>query len=183
MRDGSIGADVDLTDVGRARAEALGRYLREREGLGTRWAESSGVRRCRETAALIVGAWEAVTECAELGVSGAFIADPVEAKRSFHEHGTTGVVRAALAGAMVPGFRTVEEGARVVLDLVAARLQHGEGAWLMVSHDAILMPLIAWAAGERFDDDWLAPLDGVVFVRGAAGIQAIWRGRRGDVPG
>lgn len=47
-----------------------------------------------------------------------------------------------------------------------------------VSHDAIVMPVIAALTGERFVGTWLEPLDGMAFALGRGGeLVRIWRGR------
>ena len=44
--------------------------------------------------------------------------------------------------------------------------------------EAIVMPIIAWATGETFTNDWLDPLDGAIVTA----TTLVWRGRAYEVP-
>ncbi len=176
---GEPGDDVGLTAVGEARAEALSRHesLRDRARL---WCESSPVPRCLSTASRL---GVSATPNSLLGAPGAFVTDPARAGEAFLRLGAEAIVRTHLAGHPWPFLRSVEDGARRLLASVAGMLAARGGIGLLVSHDTIVMPVIARITGERFEDTWLDPLDGIVIAgEGESRLRAIWRGRNFNVP-
>ena len=168
---GDSGFDLALTDAGRARAGALGPKLAGAE----RWAVSSPLRRCVETAEC---AGMVPESSALLGAPGPYVVDGDRGGEVFGAHGTEGVVRGQIAGETWGCMRPLVEGATLLLDWLWALLDERGGEGLAVSHDAIVMPTLAWAVGVSFDDTWLAPLDGAVLVPCAI----VWQGRRYEVP-
>lgn len=168
---GQSGAAVRLTDTGRARAQALGRQL---SGPPT-WALSSPLDRCVDTATLI-GATP--VHSAVLGAPGPFVLDPDLGRDLFHGHDIGYVVRGQISGETWGCMRPLAEGARLVHALLAEQVALQPGLGVAVSHDAIVMPYIAWATGHTFADDWLDPLDGLVVTKSAV----FWRGKRFEVP-
>lgn len=159
------GDDLDLTADGEARARLLGRRL----GDGPRWALTSPLLRCRRTAALADFAADASPL---LGAPGPFVVDRVRGGHVFEIHGTDTVVRAHMRGETWSCMRPPAEGARLVLAELRRHLAERPGTGLAVSHDAIVMPIVACLTGETFTDDWLAPLDGLVLT----GDAVFWRG-------
>lgn len=177
---GEHGGEVGLTPIGEARAAALSKQgvFLERPIL---WCDSSPVARCLATArhAGLAARPEVV-----LGDPGAFVTDRARAGEAFLGQGTEVIVRAHIAGHPWPFLRSPEEGARRVLAHIAGALAARRGVGLLVSHDTIVMPVVAWATGERFEGTWLEPLDGVVVVGlGGGAVRVIWRGRGFDVGG
>lgn len=170
MPPGATGDELGLTLAGEARA----RRLDERLGEGPRWALTSPLERCRRTASC---AGFAAEPSELLGAPGPFVIDGARGGVVFRAHGTEAVVRAQLRGETWGCMRGLAEGARLVLDELLGRLASQEGTGLAVSHDAIVMPIIAWVTGESFEDDWLAPIDGAVLTPGAL----FWKGRRHEV--
>lgn len=164
------GDDLDLTADGEARARLLDRRL----GDGPRWALTSPLLRCRRTAALANFTAE---DSSLLGAPGPFVVDRARGSEVFHTHGTDAVVRAHLRGETWSCMRTPADGARLVLAELRRHLAQSTGTGLAVSHDAIVMPIVAWITGHTFADDWLAPLDGLVLTRDGA----FWRGRHHQV--
>lgn len=176
---GEHGADAPLTETGRLRARALADLdlLRARP---LRWCESSPVSRCMET-----GTHAGLTPRPDrlLGDPGVFVTDTEAAGRAFLSLGTEHVVRAHLGGRPSPFLRSPEDGGRRVLSRLGRILKERGGGGLLVSHDTIVMPIIAWITGHLFEDDWLAPLDGIVVSLGPGGGLAIfWKGKVFDVP-
>jgi len=167
---GASGDGLGLTPVGEARARLLG----ERLGDAPRWALTSPLERCRRTASL---AGFAAEPSSLLGEPGPFVIDPARGGVVFNAHGTDAVVRAQLLGETWGCMRALAEGARLVLDELLMRSAAHEGTGLAVSHDAIVMPIIAWVTGENFEGDWLAPLDGAVLTPG----YLFWKGCRYEV--
>lgn len=166
---GDDGTDIGITEEGAARAEALGRLLRDQ---GALWVETSPLRRCRRTAEqLLAGAGQAapITDNTWLGAPGPFVVDRPAGAVLFASVGTEHVVRRQIAGEEWPPMRPTREGVRLLLEDVTRRLRERGGTALCVSHDAILMPVIASLTGERFDGCWLEPLDGMALGLGADG--------------
>lgn len=161
-------ADVDLTPAGYAAVAGLADRLRGR----LRWAASSPFRRCQVTARGLGPEPELDTR---LGRHGPWILDHELAGRQFAALGTEGVVRAQVAGARLPGLRPPEQAVPILLSVALDRLSRGAG--VAVSHDAVLMPAMAWLFGADAADDWLAPLDGFAVELRAAGPVAVWRDR------
>ena len=95
----------------------------------------------------------------------------------FEEHGTPAVVRGQIAGETWGCMRALESGVRELLDELFANLRARGGTGVAISHDAIIMPVIARVTGEHFTEDWLDPLDGVVVT--VSGL--IWRGHIHEV--
>lgn len=164
-------ADFGLTEVGEARARLLGRRL----GDGLRWALSSPLRRCRRTAEL---AGLVAEDSTLLGAPGPFVVDCPRGQEVFESHGTPVVVRAQIRGETWGCMRALEEGAASVVHDLLGRLGARPGTGLAVSHDAIVMPILAWITGETFADRWLDPLDGAILTPDAL----FWEGRAYEVP-
>lgn len=150
-------SDFGLTEVGEARARLLGRRL----GDGLRWTLSSPLRRCRRTAELT---GLVAQDSTLLGAPGPFVVDCRRGQEIFETHGTSAVVRAQIRGETWECMRPLAEGAAGVVRDLLARLDARPGTGLAVSHDAIVMPIIAWITGETFADRWLDPLDGVILT-------------------
>lgn len=183
------GRDVPITPVGHARAATLGRRL----GPRLERAAASPARRCVQTARAALEAAGQRAEVVEhelLGMSGPFVADLGQSMRLAERLGAERVVRALIAGHALPGLRTPAEGTRRMLALVRARLGGGadpsrrpaSGATLLVSHDVILMPVIATCSGDSLAGRWLDPLDGMAFWREGARLVMGWEGRRHLLP-
>ncbi|MBL9099439.1 MAG: histidine phosphatase family protein [Myxococcales bacterium] len=164
------GDDLDLTADGEARARLLDRRL----GDGPRWALTSPLLRCRRTADLANFAADASPL---LGAPGPFVVDRARGVQVFETHGTDAVVRAHLRGETWGCMRPPAEGTHIVLAELGQHLATRPGTGLAVSHDAIVMPIVACLTDELFTDDWLAPLDGLVLTRDAV----FWRGRPYEV--
>jgi broad specificity phosphatase PhoE len=175
---GEHGAEVGLTAIGEARAASLAKH-HVFESRPITWCAASPLPRCLATARC---AGQQATPETLLGEPGAFVTDGALAGEAFLRLGTEAIVRAHLAGHPWPFLRSPEEGARRVLGHIANALAARGGVGLLVSHDTIVMPVIAWATGERFEGTWLEPLDGVVAVRIDGGrVRVIWRGTAFEV--
>lgn len=161
-------ADVDLTDAGYRAADALGAELDGRLA----WTAASPFRRCVATARALGAEPERETR---LGSDGPWVVDSDAAGRAFAELGTERVVAAQVAGKSVPGMRAPEEAVPLLLSAGLDRLARGSGA--CISHDAILMPAMAWLFGADACETWLSPLDGFVLVLTPRGPEVRWRGR------
>jgi len=80
-------------------------------------------------------------------------------------------------------MRPTQEGVGLLIDHVRARQAERRGIGALISHDAIVMPIISLLTDDRFEDRWLGPLDGLILVMEPLGeLYALWRGRRYGVP-
>lgn len=160
---GSFGNDLPITDAGRQAAEALG----ARMGNDLRRIVTSPVRRCLETArALAQGATSSVPieTDARLGAPGAWIEDPAEAEAQFHRLGTRNAYDRLMAGEPVPGLTSLDDGARILLDLLRPP-PDATGLHCFISHDAVIAPLLAWQFPELPPSSlWPDYLDGALFL-------------------
>lgn len=161
-------ADVDLTPRGRVEvaqlAEAVGRRVQ--------WTASSPARRCRQTARIFGREPE---DDSRLGGHGPWVVNPDAAAREFMARGAEGVVRAQVAGLLLEGLRSADEAVPLLLAAGLERAPRGSG--ICVSHDAVLMPAMAWLFGAEAAAEWLAPLAGFRLELGSDRPVAIWRDR------
>lgn len=169
-------ADVDLTERGREQASELARMLPYRPV----WAAVSPFLRCKKTAHLLQ--MEQLEIDQRLGRPGPWVVDEKAGARLFAELGTEGVVRAQIAGSRWPFVRSPREGTKLLLTVASERLAAGRGSGVCVSHDAVLMPVIAALTEDRFPASWLAPLDGFALHYTDDKLRCTWRGRTHEVP-
>lgn len=165
---GDTGRSTPLTDVGERRALALRQHLAD-SGQAPSWGLSSPLLRCTRTAALL---GVHATSSTLLGAPGCFVIDEARGGEVFAQHGVDVVVRAQLEGETWGCTRPLGDGARLLLEALREHMSAQDGTGVAISHDAVLMPAIAWLTGERFVDSWLAPLDGVVITSSSL----VWRG-------
>lgn len=162
-------ADVDLTPAGYDAVAALARTLDGRLA----WTAASPFRRCRVTARGLGPMHEDDTR---LGRHGPWVEEHAEASRQFASLGTEEVVRAQVRGESVPGLRQPEVAVPILLSAGLDRVHRGSGA--CITHDAVLMPAMAWLFGVDAANDWLAPLGGFCLQMRASGPVACWNGRQ-----
>ena len=161
-------ADVDLTPAGYAGGAALGERLAGRLA----WTVASPFLRCRVTAR---GLGCEPTDDTRLGRHGPWIADHALAGLAFAALGTEGVVRRQVAGDVIAGIRPPAEAVPILLSTGLDRINRGSG--VCVSHDAVLMPAMAFLFGAEAAEEWLAPLGGFAVYFRERGPVAVWRGR------
>lgn len=77
--------------------------------------------------------------------------------------------------ASLRGIRGAEDAVPLLLSAGLERAHLGSG--VCVSHDAVLMPAMAWLFGADAVDEWLAPLGGFAVEVRAGGPVAVWRDR------
>lgn len=160
--------DVDLTPAGYADVARLAATLRGR----IRWTAASPFLRCRVTAK---GLGYDPQDDTRLGRHGPWVVDADAAGREFVSRGTEGVVRAQVAGVPLPGIRSADVAVPLLLSAGLDRARLGSG--VCVSHDAVLMPAMAWLFGVDAVAEWLAPLGGFAVELRAGGPVAVWRDR------
>ena len=160
--------DVDLTPQGYADVARLSAVLRGRVS----WTAASPFLRCRATAK---GLGCEPEDDTRLGRHGPWVIDADAAGREFASRGAEAVIRAQVAGLQLEGMRKPEEAVPLLLSAGLERAARGSG--VCVSHDAVLMPAMAWLFGVDAVGEWLAPLGGFAVELRADGPVAIWRGR------
>lgn len=182
LAPGASEHEVDISPEGERRAASLGRMLQSRSGL---WIETSPLRRCHRTAErILLGAAQSadIARNTLLGDPGPFVVDARGGGALFATLGTERVVRGQIAGETWPPLRATAAGARLLVGDLVRRLRQRGGMGIAISHDTIVMPVIAALTGETFERAWLAPLDGIAFARDADDrIYAIWRGARVEI--
>ncbi len=171
-------ADVDLTPAGVLAARSLGRSI----GPSLGWAATSPFLRCRRTARELSGGRDLPTHAdTRLGSHGPWVLDHEAGAVLFASLGMKGVVHAQMAGTRWPCIRSQEDGTRLLLSSALDRIE-GSGSGVSVSHDAVLMPAIAWLTGDTFEGRWLSPLDGFALQKHPRGWRCLWRGAIFEVP-
>jgi len=178
IADGESGHEVTLTPIGRDRARLLADRMAHLGGVV--WVDSSPYLRCLETGELLS---DDVRSCTLLGSPGPFVVDREEGGRVWRIEGNERMVRRQMAGHQWPFMRPTHEGVGLLIDHVRARHAERQGIGALISHDAIVMPIISLFTDDRFEDRWLSPLDGLILVMEPLGeLYALWQGRRYGVP-
>ena len=156
---------AQLTEEGRAQAKALGARLQGRRPHGF---YASPVKRCIDTNLCILEGLGMVGEEARMTVKPhsvlgeAFMTDPDVGKASFGLKKPEQLVLDYLDGESVPGFGTIERGARIILDFVRANIVPGTFS-VFITHDALVMPFRQHFLGDRWSsENWGPPLGGCV---------------------
>lgn len=171
---GSWGDEIRLNEAGMGRAQSLTAALPQEP----RWAISSPIDRCRQTAAIATGSVPAQVETHWLlGAPGPFVVDRSLGQMAFGSLGTRGVVRHLIDTGPLKGFRSAAEGQKLVCDWARSLLGERGGSGILVTHDAIVAPVVARLFGEPFESRWPEFLDGIVFTIDAGGsLLAHWDG-------
>ncbi len=185
---GGGGQRVPLTPYGVRRAAKLGELLHGR----VERAAASTARRCIQTASVVLeaaGQEPSVREHDVLGMNGPFVKELGLARRFSDQLGMGALVRALISGQELKGMRSLHEGTSILLHLIRMRLgltrdpsrQAEPGVTLFVSHDAIIMPVIATCTGDHFEGSWLDPLAGAAFWRDGDQLVLGWQGQLFEV--
>lgn len=161
---GDDGVETDLTPFGYEQSFAFGEQLGKR----LKWAHYSPLLRARRTAELFMKGAKATEPLLSannlLGDPGPFVFDCKLAGQLFASLGTECLVKKHAKGESLEGIRSAKEGAKLFSEHIKELLETQKGLGIMVSHDAIIIPLIAAWTGESFENRWLNPLDGALFV-------------------
>jgi hypothetical protein len=176
--DGDDGTEVDLTPLGYAQSLAFGKRLKQR----LEWAHYSPLLRAKRTVEQFIAGAE-VTDLIPnadnlLGCPGPFVVDCNAGQHLFATLGTECLVKKLASGEYFNGIRTAKEGAQIFLDHLKNLLKSQKGLGIMISHDAILIPLLAAWSGECFKDKWLDSLDGALIVANHQGQLLIYRNNK-----
>ncbi len=173
---GSFGNDLSITEEGRREAVELGELLRGR----IRRVVTSPIFRCVETAEAIRCGGQASCQAATdntLGDPGVWIKDGDAAGDAFLRHGPRGVVARQLAGDALPGMTPIGIGAARFIDLLISDPGEPGEIDVLVSHDAVIAPLLATVLGVRdLAEIWPAYLEGALLCREGDGLAVLWRG-------
>lgn len=163
VADGDDGGDVDITPHGVEVATQLGQQLKQR----LQWANSSPLFRCHRTINVCQEAANVKLSIEDdhlLGNPGPFVVDRVKGGKFFAELGTEEIVRQFVGGRNFDGMKTAVEGTQLFSDHIKSLLKERQGLGLMISHDAIIIPMLAIWCQEDFSNKWLDPLDGVLIT-------------------
>jgi hypothetical protein len=172
---GNDGNEVDLTNFGYKQSLALGKSL----NTVLSWAKHSPLLRAKRTVELIIQGTENTIPSAPsvmLGEPGPFVIDRTHCAKLFSSMSTECLVRQLAAGASFSGMKTAKEGARSFINY-AEKLLINDGLGVLISHDAIIIPMISAWTGESFANQWLNPLDGVLICK-EKHLCIYWKGRR-----
>ena len=175
---GTFGVDVSITANGVVSARRLGEMLSGRRRVSV---TSSPVPRCVQTAeAILQGAGRNIDVVLDrrLGDPGPFVEDPEVAGPLFLKSDVLDIVRHQLSDSEpTPGMRPTSDGVRVLLDLVATGLESRGLLNAYVTHDSILIVLVARLFGMSIDEVGCPNyLDGLLLWRSCGRLQAAWRG-------
>lgn len=165
--DPTFGADLPLTDAGRAMAFACGRALRP-AGAPAEWTFlSSALRRTRLTAAAVaegLGANpDAVSIAPEMGIPGLYVSDP-EALAIYQEaEGGAAYSDRLLRDGVAEGMRPIADIARDVLAWLRAS-DFGTRLVFAATHDIFLACVLAGLnLANVTSKRWVHYLQGVAF--------------------
>ncbi len=173
---GNLGNDVQITLEGKEKAFELGRKLRS---LSLDWCRTSPLLRCTQTIASIgEGYGKRIPHLNSelLGNPGPFVFDGNQATKAFFDHGTEVVVREMIEGQSFPGIRPSNQGSKILLNRLTKFFEFNAGDGICITHDSILMPFIAYYCGEKFHDQWIPPLGGVILVKQKNEFELCWNG-------
>ena len=167
---GSIGVDAQLTENGCQTARELGQSLAH---IPLNKVITSPIDRCFDTGVCFcegygLSAEEAgKTVARDMAVTAAYVNDSEQMKKTFATRPIEQVILDQLSGADLPGFRSLEEGSRFLLDFMTSHMAE-KSLSVFVSHDAIVMPFQAHFCSKSFSmSNWVGYLEGsVVYMEG-----------------
>jgi broad specificity phosphatase PhoE len=175
VSSGDVGFKIDFTPFGYKQSYGLG----ERIGQRLQWAHYSPLLRARHTVEQAISGAEVdevlSSEDNLLGDPGPFVVDCKKGQELFADFGTEHIVKKLSLGANYAGIRSAQEGAKIIKDHVKELLIKQSGLGLMISHDAIIIPIIAAWTGEDFQNKWLDPLDGALILIDSRGKLMVHR--------
>lgn len=184
IRSQADGLSAALTDEGRAAARGLGGRLSDRLA-DTLYA--SPVQRCVDTATLVADAAATRGQAADARVravdllAAAYIEDEETWREEYFADDPRTVTRRYCSGDTIPGFAPLNEATDTLSRWLQAVCRPG-AITLCVTHDIVLVPFLAAAAGITFGPDaWLPYLGGALVTRVNEGIvvRATRSGTRG----
>lgn len=176
-----VGLQTALTEAGTLAAEALGRAL----AADLKDIHTSPILRARATAEAIArgaGRPLAIVDDRLLGHPGVFVADPIRAWANWKTHGAEHMLELLADPGPMPGLRDPAVAAR---RLVAHLVDHDDadpGIHAFITHDALLIPLLAMTWQRPFSPPWPDFLAPVAVWRDAAEIHLHYAGRSVVVP-
>lgn len=156
--------DVPLTEKGIIESNALGSELRIAMPTQSLQIYTSPLRRCvmtSESIAKAIGSEVKIQKAKYLGDPGPFVEDDVLAGSTYYElKNAKRLIRSMNSREHLPGFRTIEDGCRILLDHLI--LSNTPGLSIHVSHDVIIVALIYHLLEFEWNEDiWIDYLEGV----------------------
>jgi|GEM_PF-1206073 len=167
-----------LTEKGRQSSRELGEWMRER-GARISSCMASPVRRCHETAELILrshGASVEVRGIKLLGHIGPFIDDEELAEMTFRLMHMRDICNGLLEGEDVPGFKDLLSGLTPLMDTLSG--DRRPGLSLAVTHDFFIATMAGHALGMSFrGEEWIRFLEPLLLLRDGCQTNVWFRGR------
>lgn len=184
LAPGDVGIALGLTPTGRRQAEALGGILSRRLGR----LHASPLLRCKETAdALAFGAGSPMTGTDDrlLGDPGVFVVDGARALEHWRTRGNDEVMEHLAYGDRIwEGLAEPVGAARRLAAHIAEPLR-ADGppdVHVFVTHDAILLPVVARLLALGLDRNWCPHfLESAIFWREEAALCLAYRDLRGSI--
>ncbi len=178
IKDPFLHEEAMLTEHGRRCSQELGACLREK-GAQVSSCMASPVRRCKETAELILqghGADVDVKDVKLLGHIGPFIDDEEMAEMTFRLMHMQDICNGLLDGEEVPGFKDMVSGLSPLINALSRNRRPGLS--LVVTHDFF----IACIAGHALDmsfrgEEWIRFLEPLLLIRDGCDTRVWFRGR------
>jgi hypothetical protein len=120
-----------------------------------------------------------------LGDPGAFISDAVVAGAAFRSKTLDAIVARLMREETTPeGMRSALAGSRLLIATALRTAPPLGQVHLLVTHDVILLPLLAVLMPEHpLDSLWPGFLEGVALAEDAEGLHFVFRGVRRLLPG
>ncbi len=183
-RGGAVDTVVDneesLNDLGRSRAAELGLFLRRFDSLQM---YSSPIGRCEETCMRLgegYGREYSLEKTELLGMRAPFMLQPDVAYSLMRSLGLYGFLDAYVQGRIDRKVAMpCEDGAQMLLSYAIDKVRGvSNGVVVMVTHDMILTPPLAYYFDYDYEENGLVPfLEGIVLSEGEAGYTASYDGR------
>lgn len=167
-----------ITPEGRKSAELLGNTI----GQKLKGVTSSSVPRCLDTSEAIINGSGVVGMPIEvnwrLGNPGVWVIDGESAWSEFIKYGLEEVIRKQVNGEKLNGFRELNHGVQLLLDCIFNHKTSRNGVNVLVSHDAIIAPLVGYLLGKSLPRIILPGfLEGVLLQQDSDGVRFFWNGR------
>lgn len=157
-----------LTSQGLDDALNYGKQLKQ-QGMQLDEIISSPVKRCIQTSEKIVEGLQSginIQKSHLLGEPGIFVTDDKEAATLFDKFTVCEVINKIIKGEELPGFLPIEDDCTPLIDEIQTKIALNRSV-LYISHDAIIMPFIAYLSRikEISESEIIDYLDGYVVAK------------------
>lgn len=176
----AFGFDIFLTEEGEQRAESLGKIVEH----PISYVASSPLYRCIRTAELFTNGRELeVVREERIGALSAYVFDTDLAAEFIHLHGGEGMVNWLLSGDVPPGMNPIEDGEKVMMDMLRSRQPKSGELHLYLTHDTVLSLFVYRMLGKTTISkaDWPKVLESCLVWFDDSSVNFIWRGEKHTV--